>query len=368
MSKAPDPIPFTDAIFDFCFHPTQQLVVAGLITGSLYWLSISHHSYRYTTEENSLLWSTQVSKKSCRGVEFNPDGSVLMSISRDKSIQTLDSSTGRLLMKIPKAHRYPINKIQALDLNRIATGDDEGIIKIWDMRTPPTVAQQYTVHDDFISDMTFNQGKSTLVAAGGDGVLSIHDTRKLDKKVATCVLDDELLTLTTIKNEEQVVAGSQSGALYFWQWGEWTTVKDRWLGHPCSVDTLCQLDQDTLCTGGNDGLLRLVSVSPHYKFEGILGDHGEDFPVERVRLSNQGGDASLALLGSCGHDLNLRFWDIGDLYDGDSDDGSDHKGGDDKQEEGDLVRNNKRHDDSLPPQGGHTKRMKHNQNDFFLDL
>jgi hypothetical protein len=33
----------------------------------------------------------------------------------------------------------------------------------------------------------------------GDGVLSIHDTRKLDKKVATCVLDDELLTLTTIK-------------------------------------------------------------------------------------------------------------------------------------------------------------------------
>lgn len=169
-----------------------------------------------------------------------------------------------------------------------------------------------------------------------------------------------------------MVAGSQSGALYIWQWGEWASVKDRWLGHPCSVDTLCRLDQDTLCTGGNDGLLRLVSVSPQYKFEGILGDHGEDFPVERVRFTNQDDPASLALLGSCGHDLNLRFWDIGDLYGSDDDDEDGVEDTDDdvfgsNKPPDDVLGSSKRPDDSLTT-AGHTKRVKHNHQDFFVDL
>lgn len=53
-----------------------------------------------------------------------------MSISRDKSIQALDVATGRLLYKIPKAHKYAINKICKLDTNLTATGDDEGIVKV----------------------------------------------------------------------------------------------------------------------------------------------------------------------------------------------------------------------------------------------
>lgn len=62
-------------------------------------------SFNYSLEQNELAWSTQVSKKSLRGVEFTNDGAHLMSISRDKSIQALDVSNGRLLYKIPKAHK-----------------------------------------------------------------------------------------------------------------------------------------------------------------------------------------------------------------------------------------------------------------------
>lgn len=87
-------------------------------------------SHEYSEESNTLAWSTQASKKSCRGVEFTNDGSHLMSISRDKSIQALDVATGRLLYKIPKAHKYAINKICKLDTNLTATGDDEGIVKV----------------------------------------------------------------------------------------------------------------------------------------------------------------------------------------------------------------------------------------------
>ena len=69
---------------------------------------ITHMSFSHNysvTKPNSLAWSTRASKKSCRGVEFTEDGSHLMSIWRDKSIQALDVTTGRLLYKIPKAHK-----------------------------------------------------------------------------------------------------------------------------------------------------------------------------------------------------------------------------------------------------------------------
>ncbi|KAI8099983.1 carbonic anhydrase [Halteromyces radiatus] len=201
-------------------------------------------------------------------------------------------------------------------------------------------------------------------------MLSVHDIRKLDKKVATCILDDELLSLTTIKHDHQVVVGSQSGALYFWEWGEWTKVKDKWVGHPSSVDTLCKLDEDTICTGGNDGLLRLVSVSPQYQFEGIIGDHGEDFPVERVRLSHDGPlldeeSSPICLLGSCGHDMQLRFWDIGYLYGPDSDQSDDGTENDDRNN--DSTSTKKRHDSSSSPKTTTMAHAKFDSSDVNLD-
>lgn len=160
---------------------------------------------------------------------------------------------------------------------------------------------EYKVHEDFVADMKYKQ--SNLLVAGGDGLLSIHDIRT-DKTMVTEELDDELLSMTVLG--ENVIAGSQSGALYMWQWNVWDTAK-KWIGHPSSVDSICNIDENAICTGASDGLLRLISISPQ-NFEGVLGDHGQDFPIESVKLSNH-------ILGSCGHDLQLRFWNIDFLFD-----------------------------------------------------
>ncbi|KAI8371535.1 carbonic anhydrase [Radiomyces spectabilis] len=127
-------------------------------------------------------------------------------------------------------------------------------------------------------------------------------------------MDDEMLSLAIVKDGQQVVAGSQSGTLYTWEWGNWKRASDRWIGHPCSVDTMCKLDEQTICTGGNDGLLRLISLDPQ-QFQGVIGDHGQDFPLERVRVTHDQN-----FIGSCGHDMQLRFWEIQSLFEQDSED------------------------------------------------
>lgn len=320
----PDPITFEEHIFDFAFHPSNDLVAVGLINGLV-------QCYKYSAlESNSQVWSTRVSKKSCRGVEFTEDGSHLMSISRDKSIQALDVSTGRLLYKIPKAHKHAINKICRLDTHLTATGDDEGIIKIWDMRTCKST-QEYKVHDDFIADLHYDT--TTLLGAGGDGLLSIFDIRKpTEKIILTDDIEDELLSMTVVNNgKKQVIAGSQSGALYMWNWNHWDNYK-KWVGHPSSVDSICKLDENAICTGGSDGLLRMISIAPQ-NFEGILGDHGQDFPIECVKMNYND-----TFLASCGHDLQLRFWNVQFLFEDDD--------------------NNDDDEELVIPQDGHGKSLK----------
>ncbi|KAI9244265.1 carbonic anhydrase [Helicostylum pulchrum] len=112
--------------------------------------------------------------------------------------------------------------------------------------------------------------------------------------------------MTIVNDGSKVIAGSQSGALYMWDWNDWNKTT-KWIGHPSSVDSICKLDENAICTGASDGLLRFISISPQ-KFEGILGDHGQDFPIESVKMNHTN------YLASCGHDLQLRFWNIQFLF------------------------------------------------------
>lgn len=45
------------------------------------------------------------------------------------------------------------------------------------------------------------------------------------------------------------------------------------------------------------------------EFHGALGDHGEDMPIENLRLSHD-----KKYLVSSGHDDKLQFWDVAHLF------------------------------------------------------
>ncbi|KAI8583448.1 hypothetical protein K450DRAFT_223741 [Umbelopsis ramanniana AG] len=312
--STPANLQFDDQVFDFAFHPNEDVIAAGLITGDI-------HCYRYGLEENVKLWSERPGKKSIRGLEYNADGSVLYSISKDKSITAIDAAVGTTKLKLSAAHENPLNSLLILNNNVLATGDDQGIIKLWDNRSQKCV-MTYEEHDDFIADMTYNSDKKTLIAVGGDGFLSTWDIRKPDVVAMSDCMDDELLSVQLVKNGKKAIVGSQDGVLSLWTWGDWGDYTDRILGHPNSIDTICKLDEDTICTGSSDGLIRIVSILPN-KFEGVIGDHGEEFPIERIRLAD-----NKKYMGSCAHDNSIHFWDVAHLFE---------EGGDDDEEEEEVT-------------------------------
>lgn len=59
---------------------------------------------------------------------------VLATCGEDKRLGFLDAS-GKIAHKIKKAHESPINRIHFANGNTLISGDDDGIVKVWDLRS-----------------------------------------------------------------------------------------------------------------------------------------------------------------------------------------------------------------------------------------
>ena len=119
-----------------------------------------------------------------------------------------------------KAHEAPISCLRVLDQNTLVSGDDDGTIRLWDLRQAKST-HTLSEHEDFISDIQLAQDEKTLICSGGDGYLSVWN-RKSGKLIAMSdQMDDEFLSIQILKHGKKVVSGTQSGVLAIFSWGNW---------------------------------------------------------------------------------------------------------------------------------------------------
>lgn len=244
-------------------------------------------------------------------------------------------TTGQVVDTRKAAHDAAINRVKRLLPNLFGTGDDDGVIKLWDPRKPEAL-RAYTHHFDFISDFLWLEDKKHLVAASGDGTLSVLDVRskKLEAFAQSEDQEDELLSLATIKGGQKVIVGTQLGILsVFNRKSGWGDCVDRIPGHPHSIDALCNIPshypnaQSTLLTGSSDGLLRAVQLLPT-KLLGVIADHG-DFPIERIAV-DRGGEGRW--VGSAGHEEVLKLTDLKEVFEDDEEEDEDEENGADEDD------------------------------------
>ncbi|KAJ8950538.1 hypothetical protein NQ314_007847 [Rhamnusium bicolor] len=117
----PPPIRCEDFITDLSFHPYNHLIAVSNILGDVL-------LYKYSNEGNVLINTLELHTKACRDIEFSLDG------------------------------------------------DDDGTVKIWDMREKDDHPIYKTKkNEDYISDMVTNESKKFLFCASGDGSLTTID-------------------------------------------------------------------------------------------------------------------------------------------------------------------------------------------------
>lgn len=289
-------IPLEAQPFDLAFHPSSPIVAAGLITGRLQLFRFEELS------EAQSLWNASAHSESCRAVRFAEEGRYVLSASPDCSILATNVETGQSFARLTDAHGSAINRLINLSENTVASGDDDGTIKVWDTRQN-TCCNVFNVHDDYISDLEFVPSTSQLLGVSGDGTLSVCNLRRNKVDARSEFSEDELLSVVLVKGGRKVVCGSQEGVLLLYSWPHFKDCSDRFVGHPRSVEAILKHDEDTIITGSSDGLIRIVTILPN-KMIGVVGEHA-DFPIERLAFTSDH-----KILGSASHDHNLKLWDV----------------------------------------------------------
>jgi len=166
-------------------------------------------------------------------------------------------------------------------------------------------------HEGSISDFAYNEEAKMLCSVANDGMLGVWDLRKSKLYAMSDSLENDLNAMCLMKNNKKVVSCAGDGSVNIFSWDWFGDCNDRIVGHPNSIECAVKYDEDTIITGGEDGLLRAVSVLPN-RIIAILGDpldtEDEVFFIQKVSVSH-----CKNWLASCALDDMVKICEISNL-------------------------------------------------------
>lgn len=115
-----------------------------------------------------------------------------VSIGEDKKIVLYDSIK-ETMDDIRDAHDVPMYTCEYLSKDVLITGDDDGHIKIWDLRSKSCVYDVHEQKEGTITGITYDLQKTYLLSTSNNGTLGVYDLRKPNtSKDKLFALSDEM--------------------------------------------------------------------------------------------------------------------------------------------------------------------------------
>jgi len=226
----------------------------------------------------------------------------MLSAGSDKRLNVVDVKKGKLKYAIKDAHSSPINTLIVIDDDRIATGDDDGCVRIWDVRQQKAI-HTYTEHGDYISAFDYSPETHTLYAAGADGCISVVDMKKLNKPKGLAItkgVDDDLVGLTSMNGGASLYAAGASGSIYEFDTNRLYQVKTHIKSNSTNISSMLQIKDGLLSYATDDGIIYALDTK-RTKFSSRLTDQTDE-PIIDMSISR---DAKY--LASCSLE-NIRFY------------------------------------------------------------
>ncbi|KAG5488896.1 hypothetical protein JIQ42_00514 [Leishmania sp. Namibia] len=337
-------------------------------------------------------------------MEFTDDGTYLVSASSDRTISVMDCVSLRLVIHIPSSevqartagkkklnamnkkndptakgeaatrkkaaapkrrsgegftvpvnpHKYGISSVNVCDENIIATGDDDGLIAVWDMRERKPV-HAYHEHGDYVSQLCYFTDAQELVSSSGDTCLGAFNMRAGKVRDFSVRRKDELNCFAFINSSgvsnatfiPSIVCGTPHGGLPIWKYGSWARPYDVMERHPAECEAIISFhgentafNHNLILTGACDGLVRVLQMYPvrrnlcqlsardyTYSHSSVLGNQSSsggqqqqgDYVVRRARgqeaISRMRVSHDANLLAVSGSDNIIDFVDIAFMND-----------------------------------------------------
>jgi WD40 repeat protein len=82
------------------------------------------------------------------------------------------------VLTLPNAHPSAIYTLKYIDENLVVSGDDDGEINIWDLRTAQSAYQVHEQREGTVTDFVWDQARNFLLSTSTYGTLAVYDLRK----------------------------------------------------------------------------------------------------------------------------------------------------------------------------------------------
>jgi len=129
----------------------------------------------------------------------------------------------------------------------------------------------FSEHEGTITGMAYSSEHNMLLTSANDGTLGVFDLRKPVLYAMSDNFNEDQTAVCLMKDGRKVITSSAEGVINIFSWDWFGDCNDRIVGHPNSIQCMIKFDEDTVITGGEDGLIRAVSVLPN-RILAILGD------------------------------------------------------------------------------------------------
>ena len=279
-------------INDIAFSPVGQYLAVA--SGIGVWM------YEVATSRALMLIPTASSVTS---VSFSPDGSTLASGADDGTVKLWDVATGAMIATL-EGHTDGVTSVSfSPDGSTLASGADDGTVKLWDVATGAMIAT-LEGHTDGVTSVSFSPDGSTLASGADDGTVKLWD-------VATRAM---IATLEGHTDGVRSVSFSPDGTTLTSSGGLWDGTVKLWDVATREMIATLEVDTDliwsvsfspdgkTLAAGTWDGTILLWDMETREIIATLAGHTDE---VRSVSFSPDG-----TTLASGSGDDTVKLWDM----------------------------------------------------------
>ncbi|CAH8604047.1 unnamed protein product [Heterobilharzia americana] len=272
---------------DFSIVGDKIFLVVGTCNGRV-------RLFDYMNRTNSLYqrrWH-----KTIRCLSFFPAlPNLLVSASSQSGLKIHDMNSEKQIWACFQAHgKSPISSLLTLKHGQWVTGDEDGVIKMWDSRKSgcvsvmtPSEDCKFDDHFNAINDLAVSEDShGTLLAAVDDGTLAVYNIRRRRFEMASETLGYSARTLCIVKSK--VLVGTDEGVICVFNWNEFGNICDRFPVHPLrpskhgqartatagvhSVEKIVKITDDIVAVATDDGVISALNILPN-RLLGCIGYH-----------------------------------------------------------------------------------------------
>ena len=242
---------------------------------------------------------------SVNSVAFSPDGEMLASGSRDKTIEIWDMKKGKRWFTLIGHSDWVDTVAFSPDNQILASGGRDQGIEIWNLRK---AKRWFTLlgHQDRVYTVAFNKDGRILASGGRDQTIKIWDLQKAKELFTIKAHSDGVRSLTFSPDGGVLGSGSRDGTIKLWQFyeGELISTPIQHLKYGVSDVLSVEFSPNGKIVAGGyrNGIINLWDVVTGELLETLNGHSSDVFSV----VFSQDGMS----LASGSNDKTINIWQV----------------------------------------------------------